>query len=303
MGRRALREIHEWTADQVLNPVPADVHMGFDLSLNPYRGCSHACRYCYARETHRYLDLGVGRDFETVLFIKPNLASQLARQLPRQPLDRVIAIGTATDPYQPLEGRYRLTRAAIIHLGTGGHPFTITTKSPLLLRDLDLLAPLGQRGQVHIQVSLVTLRSRLLKSLEPGTAPATARLGMIRQCRTQGMIAGLFLAPIIPGLTDTQDILEEVFAAARDVDASFVMTSVLRLAPAVKDYFLDFLGQTFPGAYDTVASLYQNGTVPPQHYRQTLEKTLSSLYAQYRLVRSVPRPLSFRPLEQISFSF
>lgn len=277
--------------------------MGFDYSLNPYRGCAHGCRYCYARASHQFLQLNVGNDFEEQLFVKENLPQRLQAELPKVPQHRVVAIGTVTDPYQPLEGRHQLTRQAIILLANSGHPFTITTKSPLILRDRELLEPLGRRRQVQVNISLMSLSSSVLRQLEPGTASPSRRLQVIEELSQLGIPVGVFMAPIVPTLTDEWEAMEMLFARVSAAGAQWLMASTMRLSAAVKPYFLETLAQSDPVRARRIADLYGEGAHVPPTYYERLHWQLDQLYRSYPLSATVPRPLAYVACPQVQFEF
>lgn len=297
-----MREIRNWEAGVILNRTKRGESLGFHYSLNPYRGCSHACRYCYARESHTYLDLNVGEDFEQQLFVKTNLEERLGHELAEIDPDAVIAIGTVTDPYQPLEGRHQLTRKAISLLAESGHAFTITTKSPLIERDLDLLTSLGQRGQAAVHISLISLDPRRAHQLEPGASPPWRRLQIVRRLAHLNIPVGVFVAPIIPCLTDQREALDSLFAAIKEAGAHFVVSSTTRLSPAIQDYFIQEVGRFDPSAAAGIRSLYGHHSSVDQTYRRQLEHDLNQLYAHYGLARTGP-PLRARPRQrQLTFA-
>ncbi len=296
-----MRTIQHWQAGSVLNRSPKGQHMGFDYSLNPYRGCSHACRYCYARESHTYLDLNVAEDFEEKLFVKENLGSRLKEELRKVPLSSVIAIGTATDPYQPLEGHHQLARRALELLNESGHAFTVTTKSPLIERDLDLLAPMGQRGQVGVNISLLSTDKTLIRTLEPGTSPPRRRLEAIRRLKDAGIPVGVFVAPIIPGLSDQPQQLASLFEAIKDAGADWAMTSTTRLSDAIRDYFIAQVASIDGTAAERLRSLYGEGAFVDAGYRRALLHLLESLYRRFQLSRHAPDIHPHRREEQLSF--
>lgn len=298
-----MRSIKPWQASAILNRSPAGSTMGFHYSLNPYRGCSHACRYCYARESHTYLDLNVAEDFEQKLFVKENLQDRLRMELARVSLDQVIAIGTVTDPYQPLEGRHQLTRAAIELLAESGHVFTLTTKSPLIERDLDLLEPLGRRGQVGVHVSLMSLDRDLLRHLEPGTSPPARRLDIIRRLHERRIPVGTFVAPIIPVLTDQKESLDALFAALKEAGSDWVMTSSTRLSAAIRPYFLDQVRAFDPRAAESIRALYRDTQFVDRVYRRRLETLLQTLYQRHHMSRQPPSLQPYRTESQMEFSF
>lgn len=297
-----MHTINNWQASAILNRTKSGERMGFHYSLNPYRGCSHACRYCYARESHTFLNLNVAEDFEQQLFVKHNLKERLSRELHRISSDAVIAVGTVTDPYQPLEGRHRLTRTAIELMAASGHAFTLTTKSPLLERDLDLLAPLGQRHQVGVQVSLTTLDREMLKRLEPGASPPNRRLEMIQRLSQLNIPVGVFVAPIIPGLTDDPRMLEELFAAIQESGANWVMSSTTRLSPAIREYFFAEVSRFDAPASAAMRTLYGTAQYVDHAYRRSLYERLDILYRRFHLKKSSPTLLPHHAQEQIQFA-
>lgn len=298
-----MRQVQDWHASAALTRAPKGLHFGFDYSLNPYRGCSHACRYCYARESHQFLNLNVAEDFEKILFAKENLPTLLKHELQKIPLDRIIAVGTVTDPYQPLEGRHKLTRYAIERFAESGHGFTITTKSPLILRDLDLLSPLGVRHQVAINVSLTSLDPDWIRKLEPGTSSPRRRVEMMASLREAGIPVHLFLAPIIPGISDHQENLVALFDLARELGLSSVMTSTTRLSEPVKSYFLNFLTEVNPVLSQRIRLLYQDRDYVKKSYHDALQKRLDALYERYQLVSRGPAPEPYRREVQLGFGF
>jgi DNA repair photolyase len=214
--------------------------VGFDQSINPYRGCEHGCVYCYARPSHAYLGLSPGLDFETRLFMKPDAPRLLDREL-RRPgyVCRVIAMGTNTDPYQPAERTQEITRGILEVLASFSHPVSIVTKSALVARDIDILAPMAERGLAQVMLSVTTLDPSLARRLEPRAATPLRRIETIRALTAAGIPAGVMVAPVIPGLTDHEvEAILEASADAGAVDAGYVL---LRLPLEVKDLFAEWL--------------------------------------------------------------
>lgn len=237
--------------------------MPFRWSLNPYRGCPHSCHYCFARATHRYLGLNAGDDFATKMFVKTNLAEVLRRELARSSwAGESVAIGTATDPYQPGEGRYRITRAALAALAERGNPLSVVTKSTLVLRDLDVLASLARDAEVAVHFTVTTLDPDTWRAVEPGTPPPWQRLAVMRKLVDAGVPCGVFLAPILPGITDSEPSLEAVVRAARESGADHVWASPLRLAPFVKEHYLGFVGATYPHLLPRYERAYAGANAP-----------------------------------------
>lgn len=231
--------------------------ISFSQSINPYRGCEHGCAYCFARPTHAYMGLSPGLDFETRLFVKPNAAKLLERELARPGYKpEVIAIGTNTDPYQPIEKRYRLMREIISVLSDAGHPVAILTKNALITRDIDLLAPMAERGLVKVGLSVTTLDRKLSRAMEPRASAPAKRLEALRRLSDAGIPTSVMFAPVIPGLNEPE--LERVLDAARAQgvrEAGYVM---LRLTQEVADLFKEFLKNHYPDRFDKVMSLVRS---------------------------------------------
>jgi DNA repair photolyase len=217
----------------------------FDQSVNPYRGCEHGCVYCYARPSHAYLGLSPGLDFETKIFVKEDAARLLREELARPGYRcRPISLGANTDPYQPLERRLRVTRGIVEVLAEACHPFSIVTKSALVCRDLDLLAPLAKDGLANVYLSVTTLNRALARTLEPRASSPERRLGAIRELAKAGIPVGVMVAPIIPGLTDHE--VEAILERAADAGASTAGRVLLRLPHEVKDLFAAWLEEHRP---------------------------------------------------------
>ncbi|MFG1307939.1 PA0069 family radical SAM protein [Xanthobacter tagetidis] len=219
--------------------------IAFDRSINAYRGCEHGCIYCFARPTHAYHGLSAGLDFETRLFVKPDAPELLARELSHpsyQP--RVIAMGTNTDPYQPIEKRYQVTRRLLEVLADFGHPVGIVTKSGLVARDIDILAPMAERGLVKVAISLTTLDPHLARTMEPRAASPHVRLGTIRRLADAGIPTAVLTAPIIPALNDME--IERILDAAKAAGASEAGYVTLRLPLEIADLFREWLVAHFP---------------------------------------------------------
>ncbi len=289
---------------QVLN-VNHGRSMGFDWSANPYRGCSHACHYCYARDTHRYLDLGIGQDFSKTLFIKDNFGNVLKKNLRRVPLNEVITLGTATDPYQPLESKYRVTRSILEVVAETGHAVTITTKSPLILRDLDLLSVMGQRRQLHVHMSLISLNGQILKVLEPGSPSPQRRISTMAELLNHDIPTAWFLAPILPFITDDDETLQSIFATAHALNIRWLMASVGHFTPSMYQYFYDFLTRTpLRTRLQQFAEVYHKPSYKiDDTYRANLRLRLTRLYFRYGIPSSIEPPRGFQCWHQNEFSF
>ncbi len=231
--------------------------IGFDRSINPYRGCEHGCIYCFARPTHAFLGLSPGLDFETKLFAKTNAAEALTRELadPRYQV-RTIAIGTNTDPYQPIERRYRIMRRILEVLSAANHPVGIVTKSSLVLRDLNLLSSMAERGLVKVALSVTTLDRKLARAMEPRASTPDKRLETVQRLADAGVPASVMVAPVIPGLTDMEmeRILERA-AASGARQAGYVL---LRLPLEIGDLFTEWLKANCPDRANRVLSLMRS---------------------------------------------
>ena len=231
--------------------------ISFDRSINPYRGCEHGCVYCFARPTHAYLGLSPGLDFESKLFMKPNAPELLERELSAPGyVPKVIAIGTNTDPYQPIERRYKIMRRILEVLDSAGHPVGIVTKSALVLRDLDILARMAMRDLVKVALSVTTLDAKLARTMEPRAATPPRRLDTLRQLVKAGVPATVMVAPVIPALNDDEiERILEAVAAAGVRHAGYVL---LRLPLEVRDLFREWLMTNFPDRYRHVFKLIRD---------------------------------------------
>jgi len=231
--------------------------IGFDQSINPYRGCEHGCVYCYARPTHCYLGLSAGLDFESKLFVKPDAAELLERELARpgyQP--RVIALGANTDPYQPIERTWAITRQVLEVLARARHPVGIVTKSGLVTRDIDILAPMARDGLVKVALSVTTLDRQVARKMEPRASTPAKRLEAIKALTEAGVPTSLLVAPIIPSINDHE--IEAIMEAARDAGASEAGYVVLRLPLEIKDLFAEWLEAEFPDRAGRVLSVLRS---------------------------------------------
>lgn len=219
--------------------------VGFDRSINPYRGCEHGCIYCFARPTHAYYGLSAGLDFETKLFMKPNAAALLDRELAAVSYrPRHIAIGTNTDPYQPIERKYELMRGILAVLTKYNHPVSLLTKSALIVRDLDLLTPMATEGIVKTMLSVTTLDPKLARVMEPRASTPAKRLSAIRTLNDAGVPVGVMTAPMIPGLNDHE--LEDLLQEAKDAGAQWAGYTIIRLPLEVSGLFREWVEASFP---------------------------------------------------------
>ncbi len=228
--------------------------VGFDRSINPYRGCAHGCVYCFARPTHAYLDLSPGLDFETKLFYKADAVELLEKELGKRGyVCKPIALGINTDGYQPLEKKLEVTRGILKVLARTRHPVTIVTKSALVVRDLDLLTDLARDGLISVMVSVTSLENDIKRTLEPRTASPQARLRVIEALARAGVPVGVLVAPVIPAITDHE--MEAILAAAKDAGASSAGYVLLRLPYEIKDLFREWLAEHYPDRAKHVMSL------------------------------------------------
>jgi DNA repair photolyase len=237
-------QVHEERAKSIISTNDSP-DVSFDQSINPYRGCEHGCIYCFARPTHCYLGHSAGLDFETQLYAKVNAAEQLEQELanPRY-IPKYIALGAVTDPYQPIEREHRITRAILEVLARANHPVGIITKSALVARDIDILAPMAERGLVKVAVSVTTLDRQLARKMEPRAATPPRRIEAIRALSAAGVPVAVMTAPIIPALNDSE--LERILETAREAGASEAGYVLLRLPLELKDLFREWLRTEFP---------------------------------------------------------
>src|SRR5829696_4919686 len=270
--------------------------MPFKWSLNPYAGCAHACVYCYARSHYALAGHGEpGREFETRILVKTNFAEVLRRELgrPRWTFETV-AVGTVTDCYQPAEGRFRITRAALEALRDVANPLGMVTKSPLVLRDLDILAPLARAAKVRVFFTITTVDLSLWRTLEPGTANPFKRLEVMRRLNEAGVPSGVLLAPILPGITDSTASLEAVAEAAADHNAAFLGTSTLRLAPVVKQEYLGFVDGAYPDLLPRYERAYV-GSNAPRDYQRALDERVERIRSRYGFAEDSMRKHAITP--------
>ncbi len=231
--------------------------ISFDRSINPYRGCEHGCVYCFARPTHAYMGLSPGLDFESKLFAKPDAAKLLERELAKEGYQpRTIAIGTNTDPYQPIEREYRIMREVLEVLDAHNHPVGIVTKSALVTRDIDILSRMAERGLAKVALSVTTLDRTLARVMEPRASTPSKRLEAIRELSEAGIPASVMVAPILPGLTDQE--IERILDAARAAGARDAGYVLLRLPLEVAPIFKDWLLRHYPDRYRHVMSLIRS---------------------------------------------
>jgi DNA repair photolyase len=266
---------YEVRARSVLNRVPGRSQMPFRWTVNPYRGCTHACVYCFARPTHRYLGFDAGRDFEREIVVKVNAPEVLRVDLGRTSWKREhVALGTNTDPYQWVEGRYRLMEGIWEALrdaaGGAGNPCSVLTKSPLLLRDLPLLVQIAKRTTISANLSIPTLDERAWRATEPHTPNPRARLEAVAELNRAGIPTGVLVAPLMPGINDAPHQLEPLLQGAIDAGARSIGGMALHLRGEVKDVFGAWLCTQRPDLVERYRELYRRGAYAPREERARL---------------------------------
>jgi DNA repair photolyase len=272
----------EVTCRSALNPVKG---MAFNWTLNPYRGCTHGCHYCFARRYHTQFELGAGDEFSTVILVKTNFVDVLRRELDRPSWRReYVAFGTATDPYQPIEGHYKLTRQALEALGQARTPVGLITKGPMVVRDKDVLIEMSTRVSCTVCMSVPSVDEDAWRTLEPGTAHPLQRLRAVRELSEAGIRAGVLMAPIVPGLTSQPAKLEATVKAIADHGASFVGANLLYLKDGTRTHFMGFLEENYPELWKKYQRLYK-GAYAPDAYARQMRSIVKLLQERYRVHR------------------
>jgi DNA repair photolyase len=278
----------EVEAKTIINPVRGSF-LPFRWTVNPYRGCTHACTYCFARVTHTYLDMDAGRDFERKIVVKVNAPEVLRAQLAsRRWKGEPIAMGTATDPYQRAEGRYRLMPGILEALIERRNPFSILTKGTLILRDLDLLARAARVTDVATALSIGTLDEGAWRRSEPGTPHPRARLEAVRALNQAGVPCGVLVAPVLPGITDHPKQLRSVVEAAIEAGATHVSPILLHLRPGVRELFLPWLERAYPHLVARYEELYRTSAYGPPAVRRDLARRVRGLVRALGGLRGAP---------------
>ena len=275
---------HEVLCKSALNKVPNASKLPFTFTVNGYRGCSHACRYCFARPTHEYLDFDSGEDFDTQVVVKTNVVEVLRRELARKSwTHETVALGTNTDPYQRAEGRYALMPGIIGALADSGTPFSILTKGTLLRRDLPLIVDAAKVVDVSVAVSLATGDSDLHADVEPGTPSPRARLELIRAISAAGLNCHVMIAPVLPMLTDSTEQLDGLLGQVASAGAVSATVFGLHLRGATRGWFMDWLARSRPDLVGCYRDLYGRGAYLPASYRDDLRERAAPLLAKYGL--------------------
>jgi DNA repair photolyase len=273
-------EFIEAEAKTIINKVPGNF-LPFNYTINPYRGCSHACTYCFARVTHTYMDMNAGTDFETKIVVKVNAPEKLRRELASTSWRAEhIAMGTATDPYQRAEGRYRLMPGIIRALTEFRNPFSILTKGTLILRDLELLTDAAAVTDVSTALSIPTQDEEAWRKSEPGTPHPRKRIEAVRTLNDAGIGCGVMIAPILPGITDRPEQLKEAVRLAVDAGATFVTPIMLHLRPVVREEYMGWLRSEFPELVVRYEQMYAQSAYGPKEDRKALGHRIRGLVAR-----------------------
>ena len=257
--------------------------MPFDWTLNPYRGCTHGCHYCYARRYHVQFEMNADDEFASVILVKTNFVEVLRRELAKPSwTGAYIAVGTATDCYQPIEGQYKLTRGVLAELLRARNPMGLVTKGPMVVRDVDLLKQLSQVATCTVYMSVPTVDERAWELLEPGTAHPLKRLRAVRTLVDAGIHAGVLMNPIVPGFSSARSKLERTVRAIADHGAHFVGCNVMFLEDGTRSHFMKFLERTFPSWVPRYQTLYAK-KYAPDDYRKAISGMVRLLQQQYGL--------------------
>jgi DNA repair photolyase len=297
--RRAEVAYLEQPCKNALNPVKG---MGFKWSLNPYMGCEHRCTFCYVRafelRADRPADDGYGRAIRVKINVEQVLRQELARRRWKREL---VAVGAATDPYQPAEGRYRLTRGCLEAFRDHATPVSIITRGPMIVRDVDVLTELARVAGVQVNFSIPTLDHDIWRRTEPGTAPPRQRLRALEKLVTAGIKAGVGMAPILPGISDRQELLEDVVKAAREAGATHVWAGLLYLRPGTREHFMRALERHWPEQVPAYQRLYAARAYLPKERTEPLQRRIGELRRRHEIAdRRSPRPALITPPPQPS---
>ena len=279
-------EVH---ARSIINKVPDKSRMPFRWTINPYRGCSHACVYCFARNTHSYLDLDTGLDFNSKIVVKVNAAELARKELASHRWVREhVAMGTNVDCYQRAEGRYQLMPGIIGALRDAANPFSILTKGTLILRDLDLLAEAATITSVGLNISVGFVDAELSESVEPGTPVPQRRLDACATITGAGLRCGVLMGPVLPYLSDSPGQLAQTVRQIAAAGAASVTPIVLHLRPGAREWYLAWLAEQHPDLVDRYQQLYRGGAYPPKAYQQRITAAVAELAAKHGVGRSSP---------------
>jgi DNA repair photolyase len=270
----------------LLSRVVSRRNLPFTWAINPYRGCEFACKYCYARYTHEFMELRDGVEFERKIFVKQEAAALVRSELKKVKRGEEIAIGTATDPYQPAERRFEVTRAILDELARhSGLAIGIVTKSNLITRDTELLQRVGEHNRIFVSMTVTTVDADLARKLEPRAPRPDLRLEAVRQLNSAGVDAGVICAPVLPEITDRPRDLEALVKAASEVGAKYVFANPLFLKPCSAAVFLPFLQENFPALVELYRKRYSDRAFLPKRYRQRLSNLIAALRQKYGIER------------------
>jgi DNA repair photolyase len=279
-----LTEYRPLASRSILNKTVSRRGLPFSHAINPYRGCEFACRYCYARYTHEFLELRSPEEFERKIYFKQNAAWLLAQELRRLKPGTQIALGTATDPYQPLERKQCVTRSLLeVFARASGLALGIVTKSTLIVRDLDLLQEIAARNRLTVHLTVTTMNAKLARLLEPRAPLPDLRMNTVARLRQAGLRAGVLCSPLMPGITDSCASIAAVARAAAAADASFLAAGALFLKPCSLPTFLDFVRQHFPSQLEAYRKRYADGAFVSAAYRRRITELVESVCREYKL--------------------
>jgi DNA repair photolyase len=290
----SLREGHDveyftLAARSLLNRCTS-ARMPFTWTINPYRGCEFACKYCYARYTHEFMEMRDGVDFERKIYVKQHAADLLRRELRQVKPGEEIAIGTATDPYQPAERRYEITRAILQELARHeGLEIGIVSKSTMMLRDLDVLREVASRNQLFVNLTITTLNVELARILEPRAPRPDLRMEIVRRLNEAGVAAGVICAPVVPGITDSSHDLEALVRATAEAGGKYIFANALFLKPCSAAIFLPFIEKEFPHLAQNYRERFANRAFVSSAYRKRLSELMAKLRKKYGIVNAYER--------------
>jgi DNA repair photolyase len=286
-------------ARSLLNRCVSNRNLPFTWTINPYRGCEFGCRYCYARYTHEFMEMRDGMEFEQKIYVKQQTADLLRRDLRRVKQGESIALGTATDPYQPAERRYQVTRGILEELSRHrGFELGIVTKSNLIVRDLDLLREVAKNNKLSVHVTVTTLETELARILEPRAPRPDLRIDAVRQISETGISVGVSCSPVLPGITDSTANLEAVVKAAAAAGARHIFAGALFLKPCSAAVFLPFLEQHFPHLVENYRQRYQGRSFLPASYGKRISQLIAHLREKYKLGKDARLPDPERTIQK-----
>lgn len=295
-----LTEYRPLPSRSILSKVNSKRKLPFTYAINPYRGCEFACRYCYARYAHEFLEM-TPEDFEHKIYFKPNAAWLLAQELKRLKPGTDIALGTATDPYQPIERKQKITRSLLdVFAQTRGFGLGIVTKSTLIVRDLDLLKEIAKRHKLTVHLTVTTLDRDLARILEPRAPRPDLRIQTVARLRQAGLRAGVMCSPLMPGITDSRSSISAVAKAAASVDASFFFAGALFLKPCSLPTFLDFVGRHFPNQLDAYKRRYATSAFVSAAYKDRIAELVNLIRSENNLGQRYPQEAIENAMEKNS---